>query len=114
MPNANVEVLSGLVAASNNEKLVANGAVAKVTNGDDVYQYTIIIMGDTNCNGRTDAGDNVLMRRHFQNAGTLTGIAFDAADMNRDGTIKSNDAVLNRSKFMRWPSYVSRVNKVLY
>ncbi len=114
MPNANVEVLSGLVVASNNEKLIANGAVAKVTNGDDVYQYTIIIMGDTNCNGRTDAGDNVLMRRHFQKAGTLTGIAFDAADMNRDGTIKSNDAVLNRSKFMRWSSYVSHVNKVLY
>ena len=114
MPNAKVEVLSGLVTTSNSDKLVANGAIAKVTNGDDVYQYTIIIMGDTNCNGRTDAGDNVLMRRHFQNAGKLTGIAFDAADMNRDGTIKSNDAVLNRSKFMRWSSYVSRVNKVLY
>ena len=72
-------------------------------------------MGDTNCNGRTDSGDAVLMRRNFMNIEKLTGAALKAADVNKNGRIDSGDASKNRLKFMSkdWNGYKSSYeNKV--
>ena len=69
-------------------------------------------MGDVNCNGETDAGDMVLMRRHFQGVRTLTGVALLAADTNLDGEVNAGDMVRNRRKFQDWAGYVSKVIKV--
>lgn len=95
--------------------LVRNGATVKVASGSDLCRYTIIIVGDTNCNGRTDSGDAVLMRRHFMNIEKLTGAALKAADVNKTGRIDSGDASKNRLKFMSkdWNGYKSSYeNKV--
>ena len=95
--------------------LVRNGATVKVASGSDLCRYTIIIVGDTNCNGRTDSGDAVLMRRHFMNIEKLTGAALKAADVNKNGRIDSGDASKNRLKFMSkdWNGYKSSYeNKV--
>lgn len=95
--------------------LVRNGATVKVASGSDLCRYTIIIVGDTNCNGRTDSGDAVLMRRHFMNFEKLTGAALKAADVNKNGRIDSGDASKNRLKFMSkdWNGYKSSYeNKV--
>lgn len=108
MPNATVEVLSGVT----NGGLVANGSVAKVTNGNAVYQYTIVIMGDTNCDGMTNAGDGVLLRRHFQKDRLLTGVALMAADMTQDGKINAGDGVRIRVKFQNWAGYSSSTTKI--
>ncbi len=95
--------------------LVRNGATVKVASGSDLYRYTIIIVGDTNCNGRIDSGDAVLMRRHFMDIEKLTGAALKAADVNKNGRIDSGDASKNRLKFMSkdWNGYKSSYeNKV--
>lgn len=95
--------------------LVRNGATVKVASGSDLCRYTIIIVGDTNCNGRTDSGDAVLMRRHFMNFEKLTGAALKAADVNKNRRIDSGDASKNRLKFMSkdWNGYKSSYeNKV--
>ena len=95
--------------------LARNGATVKVASGSDLCRYTIIIVGDTNCNGRTDSGDAVLMRRHFMNIEKLTGAALKAADVNKNGRIDSGDASKNRLKFMSkdWNGYKSSYeNKV--
>ena len=101
-PNATVKVNADGVASTG---LVKNGASATVTSGNEVLKYTIIIMGDTNCNGRIEAGDMVLMRRHFQGGITLTGAAFEAADTNQNKRIEAGDMVRNRVKFQKWPDY---------
>ena len=101
-PNATVKVDADGVASTG---LVKNGASATVTSDNEVLKYTIIIMGDTNCNGRIEAGDMVLMRRHFQGAITLTGAAFEAADTNQNKRIEAGDMVRNRVKFQKWPDY---------
>lgn len=100
--SATVTVYSGLTSSG----LVANGTSIYVS-GTRGGNYTVIIMGDTNCNGKTDSGDAVMMRNHYFGSSTLTGVALEAADMNRNGKVDSGDAVKNRVKFQGWSSYTS-------
>ena len=85
--------------------LVRNGASVTVTSENEILKYTIIIMGDVNCNGETDAGDMGLMRKHFQGVRTLTGAALTAADTSQNGEIDAGDMVRNRMKFQNWNSF---------
>ena len=100
--SAEVTVNSGLTASG----LVANGASIYVS-GSRAGSYTVIIMGDTNCNGKTDSGDAVKMRNHYFGTAQLTGAALEAADMNRNGKVDSGDAVKNRVKYQNWGGYSS-------
>lgn len=100
--SAEVTVNSGLTAAGR----VANGAGISVTGGH-AGSYTVIIMGDTNCNGKIDSGDAVKMRNHYFGTATLSGVALEAADMNRNGKVDAGDAVKNRVKYQNWSGYRS-------
>ena len=102
--SAEVTIYSGLTASG----LVANGASIYVS-GSRAGSYTVIIMGDTNCNGKTDSGDAVKMRNHYFGTAELTGVALEAADMNRNGKVDSGDAVKNRVKYQGWRSYRSEL-----
>lgn len=100
--NASVTVeASGLTK----EGLVRNGASATVTSANEIVKYTIIIMGDANCNGEIDAGDGVLMRKHFQGVKLMEGAALLAADTTQNGEIDAGDGVRNRMKFQKWTAY---------
>lgn len=99
---ATVSVNSGLTASG----LVANGASVYVT-GSNAGSYTVIIMGDTNCNGKTDAGDAVKMRNHYFGTDLLSGVELEAADMNRNDKVDAGDAVKNRVKYQNWSGYTS-------
>lgn len=99
---ATVSVNSGLTASG----LVANGASIYVT-GSNAGSYTVIIMGDTNCNGKTDAGDAVKMRNHYFGTDLLSGVELEAADMNRNDKVDAGDAVKNRVKYQNWSGYTS-------
>lgn len=100
--SAEVTIYSGLTASG----LVANGASIYVS-GSRAGSYTVIIMGDTNCNGKTDSGDAVKMRNHYFGTATLSGVALEAADMNRNGKVDAGDAVKNRVKYQNWSGYRS-------
>ncbi len=100
--SAEVTVNSGLTASG----LVANGASIYVS-GSRAGSYTVIIMGDINCNGKTDSGDAVKMRNHYFGTAQLSGAALEAADMNRNGKVDSGDAVKNRVKYQNWGGYSS-------
>ena len=91
--------------------LVPTGADITVTasneNGSVSLTYHVIILGDTNCNGRIDAGDAQLMLSHYFGTSLLTGDALIAADTNLNGGVDSGDAVKNTVKFNRPADYVS-------
>lgn len=114
MPNANVEILSGIKTKSDGTQLIVNGATVKVTDGNNVYSYTIIIMGDANGNGETDVADAFKMRRHTLGLETLTGVALIAADLNQNNEIDVADAFKSRVKILQWSSYESKTIKVDY
>lgn len=94
--------------------LVRNGASATVTSANEIVKYTIIIMGDANCNGEIDAGDGVLMRKHFQGSKLMEGAALLAADTNQTGEIDAGDGVRNRMKFQKWPAFSTINAKDVY
>lgn len=83
--------------------IIVNGARLTVTaenlDGQAAETYTIIIIGDTNLNGRVESGDAVKMNRHYASTETLEDVALMGADTNCNGRIDSGDAVKNRIKY---------------
>lgn len=95
------------------DALVPTGATVSVTatNPDsDVrvnVQYSVVILGDTNCDGAINSGDAKLMLDHYFGTATLTGLALIAADTNCNGGVDSGDAVKNAVKYTRPADYKS-------
>lgn len=85
------------------EEIVTNGAVLTIVaeNLDERAEesWRIVILGDTNRNGRVESGDAVKMNRHYAGTEVLDETALMAADTNRNGRIDSGDAVKNRIKY---------------
>ncbi len=73
--------------ASNN----TSGTIAKT-------EYTVVLMGDVNSDGRNDISDSVYIKRHVQKTAVLTGWALYATDMNRDGKCDISDDVMIKRK----------------
>ncbi|MBQ2729875.1 MAG: dockerin type I repeat-containing protein, partial [Clostridia bacterium] len=102
--------------AYGDKMLVPTGATVTLTaensKGDkDTATYTIVVIGDVNCNGRIESNDAVLMQQHFLGKYEITdALALDAADVNRNGRIESNDAVLDKVKFVNPEDYKTKLN----
>ncbi len=75
-----------------------------LTTGDVVYvngePRTIVIYGDTNCDGKINIMDAVTVLNHVKGKTTLTDAAFAAADLNNNGSLNILEAtgVLNVAK----------------
>ena len=87
--------------------LVCTGDVVTVIarNADGVeveVSYTIIIMGDANCDGKLNVRDTALMKAAFVGELSLEGDGALAADMNFDGKINVRDTAAAKSKFVGW------------
>ncbi len=100
-------------SALDDGKLVPTGTKVTVTatnpdyNGVVTKEYDVVILGDTNCNGRVDSGDAKLMLDHYMGISELTGLKFIAGDTNCNGRIESGDAVKNTIKYNRPKEYKS-------
>ena len=108
--------------ADNKAKLTVDGSVsyngrnliptgAKVTveaenavGAKTTAEYVIVMIGDTNCNGRIDGGDAAQMMNHFYGKNLLTGYALMAGDVNQNGRIEAGDARKNQIKFLNGTS----------
>ena len=98
---------------------VVNGAILTVTARNpatsevDIKKYTIIIMGDTNCDGITNADDAVVMTNIYLYGIEVPECVKLAADMNQNGMLDAGDAVKNQMKYLHlWVdgSYTSALN----
>lgn len=61
-------------------------------------EYTVVLMGDVNSDGRNDISDSVYIKRHVQKTIVLSGWALMATDMNRDGKCDISDDVMIKRK----------------
>lgn len=95
--------------------LVPNGTELTVTatNPDSdvtaTATYTVIIIGDVNCNGSVDSGDALQMMSYYFGRLSLSEIQLIAADVNCNGDIDSGDALKNMVKYNRPRNYKSNV-----
>ena len=91
---------NGTVSAS---ALVATGTKVTMTAANAYSSaeavYTVIILGDTNCNGRIESGDGTRINLHFIGTRLLDGYALLAADTNQNGRVESGDAVNIAAKY---------------
>lgn len=99
---------------NSNKELVCNGDIlvvdAENAAGEKVKKtYVIIILGDTNCNGRADAGDAVAMAAHHVGKQELDPTSWLAFDLNRNNKQEAGDAVKVVGKYVNWNNYVSAV-----
>lgn len=56
-------------------------------------EYTIVVLGDVNGDGKVLATDALLILKHSTKASQLTGVYLTAADTNKDGKVLATDAL---------------------
>ncbi len=106
--------------------ITGNGGTGLVKTGDKLtvtvasgsfelakIEYTVVITGDVNRDGRVTAGDAVAMMKIYKNGGSAyTAAQLMAADTNGNGTaasprIDAGDAVRIMKKYMDWNTYLA-------
>lgn len=88
------------------DAVLATGMQIKIIDGSTSYkQYTIVVTGDTNGDGKINVADMMSVKSHILKKSTLTGTAFKAADVNGDGKI-------NVADFMSIKGYILKKNTI--
>lgn len=77
-------------------EIVATGMVAKLydENGEQVDEFTIVVLGDVNGDGLANAADSALLLGYRAEMNDLSGAYYEAADINRDGVCNGVDSTL--------------------
>jgi hypothetical protein len=107
----NADTIDVEIAGLSNSDLVANGskltATARREGTDeiDVVNYEIIVLGDTNCNGRIDVGDASLISRELVDDYNFNRIQTLAADTNCNDRTDIGDATRIATKIVDWDNY---------
>ena len=107
-----IEIIIGDGTLSDSD-LIVNGAkltaIAKRNNVDevDVISYTVVVMGDINCNGRVEVGDAVLISRMLVGEYEFNEIQALASDTNCNGRTDIGDATRIANKIVDWDNYES-------
>ena len=102
-------VVSG--KGANDLVCTGNQLLVKINDGTETLtRFVIIVLGDTNGNGKADAGDAVKMAKHYVAAEILDGFAQSAADINRNNGVDAGDAVKVTGKYIYWNNYTSALN----
>ena len=100
------------------ENLVKTGTVITATasseriSATDVVEYTIIVLGDVNCDGYSDVGDAILICRELvedlEGDEALTDIQKLACDINDSTRVDIGDATRIANKYVsEWEEYDS-------
>lgn len=103
--------LSGSSLVPNGTKLLAT-AGNEFTDEVDTVEYTVIVLGDINCNGTVEVGDAVLITRHLVYDQELSTVQKLAADTSNNGRIDVGDAVRITRKKLYWDEYKSLLEEV--
>lgn len=109
-------MISSHNANLNDSDYIGTGATLTIKADNDFYQtfaeYDIVILGDTDGDGRLNSNDIVCMRKFWVGTASLNLLQQRAADMNNNGRVDVGDATLMGRKYVSdWDSYESTLNK---
>lgn len=76
---------------------VATGMVITITTGGSTVDYSVVLRGDVNGDGRMSALDYVVVRKYLDSATALEGAYYKGADTNGDGNVSALDYVILRN-----------------
>ena len=84
-----------------NKKILYTGGKTRITHGLDLYQeYTNVVIGDINGDGKINSADLLRIRQHLLGTNILTGVYFLSSDINYDNTINSADLLRIRQHLL--------------
>ena len=89
-------VLEDLDGATNNSEIFATGASIRIDDKD----YTLIMLGDVNGDGKVKATDYILIKNYIMDGTGLDENKLKAADVNKDGKVKATDYILIKNYIM--------------
>ena len=100
-----VAVYNGNTRVSS-DTLVATGMKVVISDGNNIKkQYTIIVTGDVNGDGKINVADMMSVKSHILKKSTLAGNWYSAADVN-------GDAKINVADFMSVKGYILKKNNI--
>ena len=88
---------------SNKEEIESTDIVATGYTANDTY--TIVVLGDVNCDGKVKATDYMKIKNYIMGTSKLDTYQKLAADVNLDGNIKATD-------YMKIKNYIMGVSKI--
>ena len=96
----------GIVVKTSNGTQVTSGIIAtgmkiSITTQGTSVDYSIVIRGDVNGDGKQSALDYVILRNYLDKKSTLNGAYLKSADSNRDGKVSALDYVVLRNHLDR-------------
>lgn len=81
---------------------IGTGMIVRSSYQDKVLEeYTVILYGDVNGDGKINSTDITIFKRHILRLSTLKGPALLASDVNRDGKYNSTDYTIIKRKILR-------------
>lgn len=96
--DSNVQVsIKGANGEDIAEGFVATGLTITVTTGGSTVDYSAVIRGDVNGDGRLSALDYVMVRKYLDSETSLEGAYYKGADTNGDDNVSALDYVILRN-----------------
>lgn len=101
LPNTTVSEFNSHITTNRGTHILDNGTEQSanstlktgmtMTVDNENVQYTIIVIGDINCDGNADVMDLAKIKLHLIDKNILSGVQYRAGDVDRDKQITIND-----------------------
>lgn len=86
--------------------VMASGDKIKIKTSNEEKEYTIILYGDVNGDGKISSADYIMLKNHIMEVTKLSELEKIYADANRDGKVSSADYVAIKNHIMEVKSIV--------
>jgi len=97
----NLFAVENATAKFSGDLVSTKSTVTYIEENGNTHKYTVIVMGDVNCDGKVTAQDYIAIRNHIMETKKVTDTyAQKAADVNENGKINAQDYVAIRNYIM--------------
>ena len=85
---------------SKTDGIIASGDKIKIKTKNEEKEYTIILYGDVNGDGKISSADYIMVKNHIMDVTKLSELQSVYADANKDGKVSSADYVTIKNHIM--------------
>ena len=82
------------------QAIIASGDKFKLNTGSEEKEYTVIIYGDVNSDGKITSADYIKIKNHIMETNKLSDLEMLFADANKDNKVTSADYVAIKNHIM--------------
>lgn len=86
--------------------IIASGDKIKIKTSSEEKEYTIILYGDVNSDGKISSADYIMIKNHIMDVSKLGKLELEFADANKDGKVNSADYIAIKNHIMEVKSIV--------